>query len=385
MAFNGQRLRVIRNFNNHTQRDLASLVAVSAATISMYETGAVEPSAEVLDALCDVLGVRPQFFFGADLDEFAEVECNFRDTVSASARLRLRVLAHGTLFSYWIEHLRGRVRFPAANIPDYDVSNVEDIERAAEGCRLHWKLGLGPIRQVNRVLENAGIIITQLDAESTKIDAFSRYSDALNMVVLNTAKGSNSRAVFDCMHELGHGVLHRDPKAKPRETREDEANYFAGAFLLPRETFGREFFLSRINDWAYLVEMKKRWGVSLQSIIKRAQQLKLINTAEFRRWQRIFSAKGMRSGVPEPAEPDPITPELLTVAYEQYRSWTGKTASELAGELHLDLDTFARITGFTPSTLDKGTDVEPLAQISGDGVVLSDMLAARRARKAAQN
>ena len=57
MSFNGELLRVIRTFRDLSQRELADLIAVSPAAISLYETNNRTPEGEVVEALCDELGV----------------------------------------------------------------------------------------------------------------------------------------------------------------------------------------------------------------------------------------------------------------------------------------------------------------------------------------
>jgi putative SOS response-associated peptidase YedK len=61
-------------------------------------------------------------------------------------------------------------------IPQVRASNQEEIERAAERCRMHWGLGLDvPIKNVVRVMERAGVAITRCPGIGEKVDAFSRF------------------------------------------------------------------------------------------------------------------------------------------------------------------------------------------------------------------
>lgn len=140
MNFNGTRLRVARTFKDLTQRDLATRIAVSHPLIGDFEKGRKEPKGDVLDALAVVLGVEPGFFFEHDEDEFREPESNFRRRISASDRLRKKVLAQATLFGIVLKYLNRYVQFPQFDIPDLSIQSVEDVELAAEHCRHHWKL-----------------------------------------------------------------------------------------------------------------------------------------------------------------------------------------------------------------------------------------------------
>ena len=53
---------------------------------------------------------------------------------------------------------------------------------------------------------------------------------------------------------------------------EKEADAFAGAFLLPAETFSREVFSSSLDN---LVRLKERWKVSISCMINRCSILEL--------------------------------------------------------------------------------------------------------------
>lgn len=356
MSFNGTRLRIARTFNDLTQRDLATRVALSHPLIGDYEKGRKDPKGDILDALAVVLGVEPQFFFEHDEDEFVEAESNFRRRISASDRLRKKVLAQATLFGIVLKYLGRHVRFPSFDIPEIQVASVEDVELAAEECRRHWKLGLDtPISSMTRVLENAGVVLVQADEETaTKVDAFSRFGD-ISIVVLNNAKGSASRTFFDTAHELGHGVMHRGKRQIPLDQREAEADRFAGAFLLPRQQFSREFLGAGRHDWGYLLELKQHWGASVQAIIYRAYQLGLLDAAEFRLRFRYLSKKGWRTD--EPQEPQSDEPEVFKLALERFSKDTGKGPIEIARGLHWSRSLFTRVTGVPLQPNDTSTVV----------------------------
>jgi Zn-dependent peptidase ImmA (M78 family)/transcriptional regulator with XRE-family HTH domain len=350
--FNGDRLRIGRLFSDLTQSQLAAKVAVSQALIAEYERENKQPKGDILEALAVVLSVEPDFFFERDEDEFHEDECNFRRRLTAPERLKRKVLAQATLFGVVVRRLNRYVQFPAFDVPSITVQSFEDIERAAEKCRAHWGLGQDtPIANMSRVLENAGVVLTQPGVEiATQVDAFSRFGD-ISVVVLNTAKGNPSRAFFDTAHEAGHGVMHQTEKAGSLDKREDQADYFAGAFLLPRKAFAREFWHGR--EWSHLFDLKRRWGTSLQAILVRAYQLGLIDAAEYRTRFRYISKRGWRTM--EPEEPEPETPELFRIALDQFTMDTGRSVADLSRELHWSPSLFRAVTG---------VDIGPIASDS---------------------
>ena len=57
MAFNKERLKVLRQQDELSQAALAQALGVSRSTISMYESGQREPDFEMLEAMADYFNV----------------------------------------------------------------------------------------------------------------------------------------------------------------------------------------------------------------------------------------------------------------------------------------------------------------------------------------
>ena len=172
-------------------------------------------------------------------------------------------------------------------------------------------LARGPIAHIGRVAERNGAILIRHLTHADKIDAFARHSD-FGVIVLNMARTSTSRWIFDVAHEIGHFVLHREIETGSKET-EAQANYFASCILLPRKTFGREFRSARIS-WPHVFDLKRRWRVSAAAIIKRAYDLNLLDPVAYRRCYQYMSVRGWLKT--EPWEPEFAGPEWLTSAFD---------------------------------------------------------------------
>lgn len=343
MPFNGERLRLLRHFAEQTQRDLADKVAVSQPVITEYEKFRKEPHPDVVEAFAAVFNVHPDFFFEQDSERITEDEFNFRRRVTATDRLKRKVAAQAGLFAIIVQALRRVVGLPPLKMPTIPADSPERIEDAAQQAREFWNLGTDdPISSMTRVLERAGVILTVADPDTAaKVDAFSRYGTT-SVVVLNTAKGSTSRTFFDAAHEAAHGVLHFGSPAKSLATRENEADRFAGAFLMPHRAFKRHFWAGGLS-WNHLFEMKATWGASIQAIIRRAYDLQLIDAAVYRTTFRQLSRRGWRTDEPEEREPE--YPELFQIALDQYCRDTKKTVLAFAEDLHLSPQLFNAVTG----------------------------------------
>lgn len=341
-SFCGQRLRVARSFAGLTQVELGQRVGVTHAFVAYLEGGARQPTDILISAIGEVCGFDKSFFFVPLLDEFRDEDCHFRRRTTTPVTVRTRMLAHGTVFDEFVRLLDRNLKLPTIDVPTIRTTSREEIERAAEQCRMRWGVGRDlPIPNITRALENAGVVVTRFEGPGAgKVDAFSRAGQR-PIVVLNTDKGSTSRSRFDMAHELGHLVMHGGMVTGDPD-REAEADAFGSAFLLPRTGFVREFPRSAGLDWPRLFTFKKRWGVSLAAIIRRAYDLRLIDAVQYQRGYKFLSAKGWRKG--EPSEPNPEMPELISTAITHLEA-QGISGQAIAEKLGWTLTTLARVAG----------------------------------------
>ncbi|MBZ0158488.1 MAG: ImmA/IrrE family metallo-endopeptidase [Alphaproteobacteria bacterium] len=333
--FQGSRLRLARTFHGLTLAELGEQVSASRQYMQRLEGDpGTYPSKDMLYALAEILYVEPSFFFEPLVGEVSEEECHFRKLKTTPQNIRSRALSYGTIFNQIILYLEQALELPAINIPKIKVETREDVERAAENCRKHWKLYLdAPINNMTRTLEHAGCIVTTFNGVSEKIDAFS-YFRTRPIVVRNTAKSSTSRFRFDLAHELGHLVMHNDVEVGD-PALEEQANHFASAFLLPRVAFIQEFPKSNRVSWSDFLQIKKRWGVSVQAIIRRAYDLGLINAVQYRNANVYISRNNKRRDEGPETEPKQEPMEIIPVAFEQLGNTYGITAANVATKLGL--------------------------------------------------
>lgn len=162
--------------------------------------------------------------------------------------------------------LSTKVRFKPLNLPVFTDEEQLSIEEIAQRVRTHWDLGDAPIPNMVSLLEKNGIIVGEFATGSRDIDAFYQYYEENNCstycVILGADKKSFFRRQFNCAHELGHIILHErysDLNEIDREEfreRENEANAFAAALLLPAAAFGADVAIYP-NRLSHYIELNK--------------------------------------------------------------------------------------------------------------------------------
>jgi Zn-dependent peptidase ImmA (M78 family) len=284
------------------------------------------------------LGVTPEFFSGDPIQPVTEFRCHFRGSRSATVKERKRVLARGTAIKRVVDHIREMVNFPVEKLTPLHAiwEKNRDPEALAEAARDIWNLGYGPVTNCVALVESLGVIPLEVPGHTQRLDAFSTWVDELPMMFLSTDKGSSSRRRFDVAHELGHLLMHWNCEPGTREA-EEEADAFASAFLLPRKPFVAE--CPRSIDWMRLRDLKRRWGVSLAAIVRRARDLGILTEATYRRAFTYLNQMGWRTS--EPDEPAMEHPALLA------------RALGLLNEAGIGLQQIAKTLSFSEGLIDR--------------------------------
>lgn len=283
MPFLGSQLRLARIYNELSLEDLALKVGKTRQYIHKLEIGQSEPTDDLLVSLADKLLVLPSFFDSAPQTNVAEQDFHFRKLFTTRNVVKHTAMAKAEIFGRLVSVLEAELKFPTVNIPTFtDINTIDDIESAADQCRVVWGLGLGPISNVTRLAENIGAIITSFKSVSSEVDALS-IGLHRPIIVRNEAKKSVCRQRFDIAHEIGHFVLHEGQVTGDRAT-ESQANKFASALLIPKAMMLKLFPKPKNNrlDWQKISEFKIQWKVSKAALLYRAHQFEIINADQYK-------------------------------------------------------------------------------------------------------
>lgn len=354
-GFIGARLREARQARGYTAVALADMIGVTRSGVSHYERGEQSPRPEVMRKIEEVLDLPPQFFWRVPAND--RIRNLFWRSLSAATK-SARVSAQ--IRYIWLEeivrYLREYVNFPVVNFPDYEMPkkpasiSSELIEELAAKTRRFWKLGNGAISNVVWLLENNGAVITRTKLEADTLDAFSEWhtAEGVPYFILGADKKVAARSRFDVAHELGHIILHRYVNGVcigrhvDHKILEQQANRFAGAFLLPEQSFMGDVFSPSIDTFQSL---KPKWGVSIQLMIHRAQDLDLISTAQAERLWINCSRRGWRTSEPLDDQLPVEEPRLLRRSFELLVSEQVQSRAEILSALPYSASEIEELAG----------------------------------------
>jgi Zn-dependent peptidase ImmA (M78 family) len=325
------RLRQARELRGLTQTALAQQVHVHPSAIAQLETGRIQPSPEVLDVLSRATGFPPTFFTRPSGPALPLGSLRFRARAAMTARQRRQAWWYAQTLYELMAQMAARAEYPAPRLPRLD----EDPVAAAAVTR--EVLGLAPDRPIGpllRMLERSGVWVVAIPVPLPQRDACSAWAggDGATPVIVVAATTAGDRRRFSVAHELGHLVLHQVPEGSSHAL-ERQADAFAEAFLLPAAAM-REALVPPIT-LTTLADLKARWGVSLQALIRRARTLEIIPHSHYQALSAQLGARGWR------------TQEPIAVPVERPRAL--RQLAELLYGVPIEYPALAHSTGLDPS------------------------------------
>lgn len=318
--FNGQRLKEALQFREKKMTELADETGISKQSLSLYANGGNVPPFDNVIKIARVLEFPTDFFMSEDLCTVSTGNTYFRSQASATKKSRNAQKIKLEYVSKMYEVILNYMNVPELNLPDTTGINIPDdiadvdseqaikeIEKLSKLVREYWNLGNGPIENLQYVLQSNGIIVTGFRDVDIGIDAFSQQitidGKMVYIIALSIGTKPIERLRFDMAHELGHILMHtwgEDNEEISKDefnVREKQANMFASALLLPKETFSKSISAYPTNIDYYLA-LKKKWKVSMQAMMYRTRQLDIISANQFQYMMRIMSKNRYRTHEP---------------------------------------------------------------------------------------
>lgn len=282
-----KRLTQARRMMGMSLRELAKATGekVSYNALHRYEQGVMMPGDDVLIPVADALNKPFDFFFRPFTVKLERLEFRKKAKLGEKSLEAIREQASDYFERYLeVEQILGMTQGFKDPLGDFRPGKVVDAELAAERIRASWNLGVDPLPNVLETLEVHGVKVFEVEAPES-FDGFSGWADDHPVVVL--AKWLDRdipRKRFSALHEFAHVLIH--PRSDvPEVDREKVCHRFAGAMLMPKDVFEADWGGHRRRvSVEELKDLKRRYGISIAAIMRRALDLGLIDPGMYRRF-----------------------------------------------------------------------------------------------------
>lgn len=348
-----EKIRQAREIRGLTQADLAAEIGKSKAIIAQVEGNFKLISDELLSSIAEATKFPIGFFSTPPHDEFPFSDVLFRAHAAVKRRSALDIVRQAE----HVFHIGASIAHGLRQIP-VTLSTLTDPPVVA-ALKTKRSLGLSPLEPVPhliRTLERAGVWFIALEKEEGR-DAFcvwKKVGDTEVPIITIWSKEHGDRLRLSVAHELGHLVMHKVLPGKSQKEVETEAFQYGAEFMMPEEAMRKEIVAP--VTLTSLAKLKTRWGVSIQALVRRAYELRIITERQYHYLFQQLSAKGWRTQEPKQLDIPAEKPRLLRFMAEKVYGYPidfRKMAAELFirdQELRAIMSLYAERSEVSPDT-----------------------------------
>ena len=313
--FIGENLANLRIMHGYSRKQLSEKLNVTEQAIWQYENNYTSPKMQIVNDLKSIFNVKSKFFYKSDvLNRYCEpsnipvMNIAYRSKIKNVISKTQAEAKHIEYLDSFVNYLTTKLSLPTQRIiqlrdevinylnttsddREVQISTVAEIARSKLGFRDDTNDDL------MFLVEKSGIFIFE-KAIGEEIDAYSLWTNSDRpFIILGNMKRSSVRRNFDIAHELGHLLLHYKVEFTNLDTKEhknieNEANLFAGAFLLPKKSFLQDMeTVSRVTNPDAYLDLKKKWKTSLQVLGYRAANLGILDSKNHRNFYAALHRK----------------------------------------------------------------------------------------------
>ena len=184
-------------------------------------------------------------------------------------------------------------------------------------------------------------MVTSFNFGSERVDSRCVLTDDKFPIIFYNSSLLGDRQRYSLAYQLGHLIMHTFNKVDWDKDVSHEANLFAAEFLMPEQDIRSDF--ENGVSIPLLGELKRKWKVSMISLLYRADDLGYITDNQKRYLLQLFNTQKIRRR--EPVELDvPIeTPTMLKTWVKDFKNQEGLGVPGVASLLHLSPNEFIEL------------------------------------------
>lgn len=332
---NPKMITIARESRGMVHLDLAGKLQVSKATAWHWEKDFFQINANVITQLAILLQYPLSFFY--QLGDIIPALYNYRKRDKVAAKLMSQIEANINISRLNMETLLPLMNFKGAELPCLDITKYGTPQACAQQLRKLWKLEKGALLNVSEVLEKHNILLLNFDFTTERVDGLITLASETHPIIITNKTLLGDRQRFTLAQQLGHLIMHKGLTVSFDRDLTHEANLFAAEFLMPEKDIQEDLHdltLAKLGD------LKKKWKVSMQALMYRANDLQIITDNQKKYLVQQFNDANIRRREPKeldvPVEQYKLVRDLIT----KYKSKQKLSVSGMAAFLHLEQNDF---------------------------------------------
>ncbi|WP_317204448.1 XRE family transcriptional regulator [Janthinobacterium sp.] len=352
----GARVKAARSVSRMTQENAASELGMSRTTLVAIEAGKRPVSSSEVRRIAELFKVAEGDLLDADapaLDMPVEFRSSATAVESDDEVIVASILNRLASSVIQLEQLVGFTQ-PLLDIPEVIISRDESIEQQAEDAALVLRarlgLGIGPIQDLNGLMESElGVRIFER-ALPSKISGAMAFSDGVGGFVLLNSKHPIYRRRVTAAHELAHVVLRKKGMTVHFsddffESKEEKfCDIFGCCFLMPAAAVRKKAneLKKIVGKFTVreLLTLTLYFNVSMEALVRRMVSLGLLPSGTYERLRAdglgLKHQDTVRSELGISPEPPIFTARTMLLALAAHKRDL-LSEQQIASMLELDL------------------------------------------------
>ncbi len=338
-TFNPSMIILARESRGLTQGELAERIGMSATNLGKIERQDINISSDTVEAIAEQTGYPPHFF--SQKGEIIPENLNYRKREVVAQKLITPIHAMVNISRNQIGFLSSILNVKVPILPVLEVSETQTPQKIAAKVRKLWNINTAVIENLTDLLESNGIVIRSFPFETDRVDSRSIITENGFPVIFCNSSLLGDRQRFSLAYELAQLVMHTFNVVPFERDISREANAFAAELLMPESEIRNDF--KNGLSIPYLGELKRKWKVSMISLVYRADDLGYLTPNQKRYLVQQFNQLKIRKREPIDLDIKTEQPRLLKRWIGELRERGKLGTAEIAALFYLNTAEFMEL------------------------------------------
>ncbi len=339
LSINPKMIILAREARGFTQQDLAERIHTQKAHISKIEHGDLGVNESMLESISEATAYPVNFFYQEG--EIMPANLSYRRCVKVPAKLITPVEAKINIVRNNLQFLTRALSKQSPLISTYTVDQENKPNKIAEQVRADLKIQSPVIDNLTKIVEAQGIAISRFDFDTDRIDSRIMLTDDRYPIIFLNKRLLGDRLRFSLAFELAHLFMHTYSVVPVDRDIQHEANLFAAELLMPAETILEDF--KNGVTIPILGELKRKWKVSMISLLYRADDLGLLTPNQKRYLVQQFNQLKIRRREPVELDVPQEEPQLIKDMVCEYCNREKVGLHQMVSTMALELEDYIEL------------------------------------------